>query len=194
MLNPVSLTCNKNGDALILDSASSCLLGVDRTMVAKVVTVGTFGLEAYSTSQHHTASQLKMSVNVSDMFVLDDILYIADSMRGEVIIINNVAKIRFLLKAQLFVLAVDDCSSVASVGSDIAVLQNKDGKSIIKIISHDPFPTKKTEANSKTRYSMKLKYKIIAQLSLSSKLDFIFVIDNTSQFFGGVQSDQVVTI
>ena len=106
------------------------------------------------------------------------------------IILNNVAKIKFLLKAQLLTLAVDGCSSLASVGSDIAVLVIKDGKSIIKIIFHDPFPTDK----SKTRYSMKLKYTVITQLSLSSNMDFIFVIDNTSQYFGGVQSDRVITV
>ena len=65
--------------------------------------------------------------------------------------------------------------------------------SIIKIISHDPFPQRKMDKN-KTQYSMKLKYTVIAQLSLSFKMDFIFVIDNTSQYFGGVQSDQVITV
>ena len=137
LINPVSMTCNKNGDVLILDSASSCLHGVDRTIVSKVVTVGSYGLSDYSSKKQHTAADMKMSADIRDMVILNDVLYIADPQRGEVIIINNVADIRFIPKSQLLTLAISDCLSLSAIGSDIAALQKNEGKTTVKIISHD---------------------------------------------------------
>ena len=111
-LHPESVSCNKNGDAFVLDSATPCIHAIDRSAVSKVVTVGCYGLSQYSHMEKQTGKDLRLSNSIRSMVVSkDDVLYIADPLRGEIIILSNAAKARALAKSPLYTITIENCSS-----------------------------------------------------------------------------------
>ena len=196
-LHPVGLCCNKNGDIFVLDAGRPCIHVINRSAVSKVVTVGSFGLTKYSHLKMQTGSDLKFSNSIRSMISMDDTLYVADPLRGEIIILTNCAKATSLGKSPLFVVAVENCSSVAIVGNYLAVLQSVENTFNIKVIKHDVFPkqTSNDKDKEKKKFIVSLSFKTIANLSLSKPMFSLYQLHISSKHkhFGGWGPDQKIS-
>ena len=190
--HPVSIACNINGDVFVLDCGVPCIHVVDRTIISKVVIIGKYGLSNYSSAQKHTAANLMLTNSVRDMILLEDILYIADPLRGEVIILSNVSKARTVKSSPLFTLSIQRCSSIAAVGNDLVVLLKNGDTSTIKVLRHDEFPRTQKKKTDKSKFSVSLGYKTIATVSLSTTIVSLFSVMISTNHFGGWASDKKV--
>ena len=122
--------------------------------------------------------------SVRDIVILEDILYTADPLRGEVIILRNVSKATMVRSSPLFTLSIQRCSSIAAVGNDLVVLlKNEDGdSSTIKVLRHDEFP--KTQKKKTDKFSVSLEYRTMATVSFSTTIISLFSVTISSNHFG----------
>ena len=106
------------------------------------------------------------------MVSTNDILYIAVTLRGEMIILSNAAKAGTLVKSPLYTFIMENCFSLTILGDRLAVLIEEEGLSFIKVIKHGLFP----KSSESKKFVVNLNFETVASLCLSKGFSNVFQI------------------
>ena len=140
---PVAIAANKNGDVFVLDSGAACIHVADRSSVTKVTILGKYkcpSTASYGKSCNlpKKASNLLISSGISDMIIVDDVMFVADQLRNEIAIIVQCRIASKIQKSKLHVMKIESCVSLSSVGQHLVVLEKDMGVSNIQVLALPP--------------------------------------------------------
>ena len=95
LLFPTTIVCNLNGEPIVMDPGSACVVVLQRSSVAKMFVIGSYKKPKEknykSKAKAVKSNKVRFSNHLSDMTIIKNNLYIVDSGREEVIILINVS-------------------------------------------------------------------------------------------------------
>jgi hypothetical protein len=130
-----------------------------------------------SKSDKCIAKNILLSNGVTDMIIVESVMYISDQLRGEVAIIENFRCASQIKGCRLRVLNVDSCISLSFVFPYLIVLRKANGEYLIELLSiATPLQNRKEEK------SLYAKYNTLASLKSETAFKNLFFLPGN--YFG----------
>ena len=125
MIYPVAVQTNLNADIFVLDEGASCIHIFDTSDVCRSYIIGTYtspDLSEYDSTKKLVAKNVKFSNSAKSMVIHNDIAFIADYVRNEIVVLMQCKFAQKVSTSRVFVMNVENCVDVCCVSVENMVL------------------------------------------------------------------------